>query len=119
MTKIMKLALLPVKYVWVIGIVVALGLATGIVNMPGSASAQVALDCNSEVIDNECVQQQRDVCWNIEGTQTEVPSGYHVDQTQDNACVKDPVDPGPQVLGASTSTPQVLAETTPPPKMGK
>lgn len=112
MFRIIKLALLPIKYAWIIGLVLGAGFVTGLIKVPESASAQVALDCRGEVINNQCVQQETDVCWNLDGPQAEVPDGYYIDQTQDNACIQEQEESVPQVLGESTEEPQVLAEAT-------
>src|SRR5689334_2320541 len=102
MSRNAKLLALPIKYAWVIAILLVLAFI-GSRAIPG-VSAQVALDCSGEVIRDQCVQQ--DVCWNLEGPQATVPPGYHIDEMQDNACVEDTTVPPPittgEVLGAST-----------------
>lgn len=111
MSRLVSLALTPLKLIWIAGIILAVAVATGVLKIPG-VSAQVALDCPQEqIVNNECVQ---DACWNLEDFQASVPSGYHIDESQDNACIEDPQTSAvtttvtPQVLGSST---QVLAET--------
>jgi hypothetical protein len=111
MSRVVKLALTPFNLVWIVGVILAVAIATGVVKIPG-VSAQVALDCPQEqIINNECVQ---DACWNLEGFQAAVTAGYHIDESQNNACIEDPQTSTvstvetPQVLGTSS---QVLAET--------
>ncbi len=99
--------------VWMPVLILALwglGVASGLFAMPGQKA--LAQQC----VNQECIDEPVFVCSNLGSELTEVPAGYHIDRTQNNACV---ADPPPQVLGASTTVtptpdpaPQVLAATT-------
>ncbi len=120
MPRIVKAVLSPAKLIVGAAVILAIGLGTGHLNLfPSHALAADCVQiCDTEdcpVINDvrECpvLTDEIDVCPNILGSQTVVPSGYHEDDKGN--CVPDPVA---QVLGASTiadpGTPKVLADST-------
>jgi hypothetical protein len=94
-----------VRHIWVLGLLLGFGFATGLVQIPG-VSAQQAPECDGECVFEE--SEETDLCSNLEGFQYELPEGYVVSDSQNNICIDK--SPSTQVLGA-TSNPQVLGMT--------
>ncbi len=138
MSKVLKALFSPIKLLIIAAVVVAFGVATGRV-LPKVDAAQTNNIVSCDTVDGQCPETCKsldgefivsipipagqhansdgfctpdpDLCPNIDGSQTTVPTGFHVDDKSGD-CVADST---PQVLGESTTVndpgPQVLAES--------
>lgn len=107
MLRITKIILAPIRYAWIVGLLLGFGVFTGFIDIPG-ASASQNVGCQKDLESDDCQVYHDDVCTTDFEEQSEVPTDFGLNGNGDSSCKggEAVVEQETHTLGATSERPQ-------------